>query len=200
VDEATLRFRTWYNIEELWDYAYLEISTDGGDTWTMLESDRTTRENPNGNAYGPGYTGASGGDEPEWVLEEIDLSAYAGQPVQIRFEYVTDLAVTQPGMFIDDVEIPEIGYFEDFEDGAGEWQAEGWLLTDNILNQRWIVQVIETREDGSVSVHRVPVGPDGQGQLRLVGVDGGEDLVLVISALAPVTVEKASYHYQVTQD
>jgi len=200
VDEATLRFRTWYDIEELWDYVYVEVSTDGGDTWTLLESDRTTRENPNGNAYGPGYTGPSGVAKPHWVLEELDLNAYAGQPVQIRFEYVTDLAVTQPGMFIDDVEIPEIGYFEDFENGPGEWQAEGWLLTDNILNQQWIVQVIETREGGSVVVHRVPVGPDGQGQLQLVGVDGGEDLVLAISALAPVTVEKASYHYQVTQD
>ena len=200
VDEATLRFRTWYDIEELWDYAYVEISTDSGDTWTLLESDRTTRENPNGNAYGPGYTGFSGGSEPEWVLEELDLSSYAGQAVQIRFEYVTDLAVTQPGMFIDDVEIPEIGYFEDFENGPGQWQTEGWLLTDNILSQRWIVQVIETREDGSTVVHRVPVGLDGRGQLRLVGVDGGEDLVLVISALAPITVEKASYHYHVTQD
>jgi len=200
VDEATLRFRTWYDIEALWDYAYVELSTDGGDTWTLLESDRTTRENPNGNAYGPGYTGYSDGSEAEWVLEEIDLSAYAGQPVQIRFEYVTDLAVTQPGMFIDDVEIPEIDYFEDFEDGPGEWQAEGWLLTDNLLNQRWIVQIIETQDGGSVVVHRVPVGPDGRGQLRLVGVDGGEDLVLAISALAPITVEEASYHYQVTQD
>ena len=200
VEEATLRFRTWYDIEELWDYAYVEVSDDGGATWTLLESDRTTRENPNGNAYGPGYTGVSGESEPAWVLEEIDLSAYSGRPVQIRFEYVTDLAVTQPGMFIDDVEIPEIGYFEDFEDGPGQWRTEGWLLTDNVLSQRWIVQVIETRADGSVQVHRLPVGPDGRGSLSLTDVNGGEDLVLVISALAPVTVEQASYRYHVTSD
>ena len=200
VDEATLRFRTWYDIEELWDYAYVEVSTDDGATWILLESDRTTRENPNGNAYGPGYTGASGGSEPTWVLEEFDLSAYAGQPVQIRFEYVTDLAVTQPGMFIDDVEIPEIGYFEDFEEGPGQWQAEGWLLTDNILSQRWIVQLIETNADGSVQVLRLPVGPDGRGSLSLTDISGREDLVLAISALAPITVEQASYRYQVTPD
>ncbi len=200
VEQATLRFRTWYNVEELWDYAYVGVSTDDGATWTLLESDRTTRENPNGNAYGPGYTGVSGDSEPAWVLEEIDLTAYAGQPVQIRFEYVTDLAVTQPGMFIDDVDIPEIGYFDDFEEGPGEWQAEGWLLTNNVLSQRWMVQVIETKEDGSVAVHRVPVGNDGLGQLRLSGVDRAENLVLVISALAPITVEQASYHYQVTQE
>ena len=199
VDEATLRFRTWYDIEDLWDYAYVGVSTDGGATWTLLESDRTTRENPNGNAYGPGYTGVSGGSEPTWVLEEIDLSSYAGQPVQIRFEYVTDLAVTQPGMFIDDVAIPEIGYFEDFEDGPGQWQAEGWLLTDNILDQRWIVQVIETMEDGSVQVHRLSLGPDGKGSLTLTGVSSS-DLILAVSALAPVTVEQASYRYRVTSE
>lgn len=200
VNEATLRFRTWYDIEALWDYAYVEVSSDGGATWILLESDRTTRENPNGNAYGPGYTGVSGESEPAWVLEEIDLSAYTGQPVQIRFEYVTDLAVTQPGMFIDDIEIPEIGYFEDFEDGPGQWEAEGWLLTDNVLGQRWIVQVIETRADGSVQVHRLPIGSDGGGSLSLTDVSRGKDLVLVISALAPITVEQASYRYHVTAD
>ena len=118
----------------------------------------------------------------------------------IRFEYVTDLAVTQPGMFIDDVEIPEIGYFEDFEDGPGDWQSEGWLLTDNVLKQRWIVQVIETDESGVVEVHRLPIGPDARGSFSLQDVDGGQDLVIAISALAPITVEEASYTYTITND
>ena len=167
VDKATLRFRTWYDIEDLWDYAYVEASTDGGETWTLLETDRMTCENPQGNAFGPGYTGLSGGDQAAWVLEEVDLSPFAGQPLQLRFEYVTDSALTKAGMFIDDVEIPEIGYFNDFEQGPGDWQGEGWLLTNNVLNQHWLVQVIETKKDGSIQIHRLEVGSDGRGTLQL---------------------------------
>lgn len=197
VDAATLRFRTWYDIEELWDYAYVVVSADEGRTWIPLETGRTTRENPQGTAYGPGYTGVSNASGPGWVLEEVDLSPFAGQPLQIRFEYITDAAVTRPGMFIDDVEIPEIGYFNDFETGPGDWQSEGWLLTDNVLAQRWRVQVIETGRNGAVQVHRLPVAADGRGVLQLQNVDSREDLILVISALAPVTEEIAGYTYSI---
>ncbi len=195
-EKATLHYFTWYDIEELWDYAYVEVSEDGGRTWTLLETERTTRENPNGNAYGPGYTGKSLGDFAGWVEEQVDLSPYAGRAILVRFEYVTDAAVTQPGMFIDDVSIPEIGYYQDFENGPGRWESEGWLLTNNILQERWLVQVIEQRGAHDVVIHRIEVGPDGRGELRLTGLDDFYDLVLVVSALAPVTVEEASYQFE----
>ena len=197
VNAATLRFFTWYDIEELWDYAYIEVSADGGNTWTILETDRTTRDNPNGNAYGPGYTGKSQGDTAEWVEEQVDLSPFAGQNILVRFEYVTDAAVTQPGMFIDDVSIPEIGYYQDFENGPGDWQSEGWLLTNNTLQEHWLVQVIERKKGKELTVHRMEVGPDGRGTLQLTNVDDRYDLVLIISAYAPVTVEKASYQFDI---
>ncbi|MCB9160169.1 MAG: immune inhibitor A [Caldilineaceae bacterium] len=67
------------------------------------------------------------------VVEQFDLSAYAGEQVQVRFEYVTDDAVTKSGWFIDDIAIPAIDYATDFEQGADGWESEGWLLTDNRL-------------------------------------------------------------------
>ena len=36
VTSATLRFSTWFDIEEGWDYAYVAASTDGGTTWKRL--------------------------------------------------------------------------------------------------------------------------------------------------------------------
>jgi len=197
-DTATLHFFTWYDIEDLWDYAYLEVSPDDGQTWTMLETTRTTDENPNGNAYGAGYTGKSKDSVAAWVEEQVDLSGYAGKKILIRFEYVTDAAVTQPGMFIDDVSIPETGYFQDFENGLADWQSEGWLLTNNRLQQRWLVQVIEPLPDGDVKVQRIPVDETGHGELRLTDVRSKDDLTLVISALAPATVETASYQFTIT--
>jgi hypothetical protein len=200
LDKATLRYRLWYDIEELWDYAYIEVSTDGGQTWKILETGRTTTENPQGNAYGPGYSGKSEQPEAAWVLEEVDLSAFAGQPIQIRFEYVTDAAVTMPGMFIDDVEIPEAGYFNDFENGPGDWVSEGWLLTNNILNQRWLVQAITTTSAGEIAVVVMEVGPDGRGQLRLEGLDPDEDVILAISGLTRGTEEVGEYKFSVSDE
>ncbi|HXV98232.1 MAG TPA: hypothetical protein VEC93_07405, partial [Anaerolineae bacterium] len=88
VNSATLNYWTWYDIETDWDYGYVEISTDNGKTWTILQTPHSATTNPSGNAYGPGYTGLSGGG-PTWLEESLDISAYAGQEVLIRFEYVT---------------------------------------------------------------------------------------------------------------
>ena len=52
-----VRFWSWndYVIEELWDYGFIEVSTDGGTNWTQLEvhaEDGTvvsTDDDPNGN-------------------------------------------------------------------------------------------------------------------------------------------------------
>ena len=89
LETATMEFWTWFDIEEGWDYAYVQASGDGGQTWDVLEGDHTTTDDPVGNSYGPGYTGSSGG----WVRERVDLTPYAGGNVLVRFEYVTDDAV-----------------------------------------------------------------------------------------------------------
>ena len=35
---SDVRFWSWddYTIEDLWDYGFIEVSTDGGSTWTQL--------------------------------------------------------------------------------------------------------------------------------------------------------------------
>jgi len=135
-------FYTDFNIEELWDYAFVEVSIDGGSTWTQLPDmdGITTNDDPFGRLvdYGGlqnGITGHSGG----WIQMRFDLSAYAGSTVMMRFRYATDAAFVETGMFIDDVAIDEIGYFEDFESGDGGWVNDpqafvgepgaGWIMT-----------------------------------------------------------------------
>jgi hypothetical protein len=200
VTAAALEFSIWHEIEEGWDYAYVEVSTDGGEKWQILEGQHTTTDNPVGNAFGPGWTGVSGGgDQAEWVDERIDLTPFAGQEILLRFEMVTDDAVNKPGLLIDNLRIPEIGWQDDGESGEAGWTSEGWILTDNSVAQRWLVQVLEVGR-GTVTVERMEIGPDGRGEFRIENMGDLNEVMLMISAIAPVTTEKAGYRYTITPD
>ena len=193
VGAATLNYWTWYHIERGWDYAYVMVSTDDGATWTPLETAHTTNDNPHSNAYGPGYTGESGG----WIQETVDLTPYAGQSVQVRFEYITDDAVTQPGMLIDDISIPEIGFSDDAETGDAGWTSAGWVRMDNVLPQQFVVQIVQPAQADAPVIRWL--GPDDapEGDWEFtVGGDYG-DATIVVSGLAPVTTEPAVYSFSV---
>ena len=198
VEEATLSYWTWYDIEKDWDYAYVEASTDGGETWDILETPSGVGTNPNGNSFGWAYTGKSGGGEtPEWIEEEVDLSAYAGQEVLVRFEYITDDAVTQPGFVLDDVSIPEIGYSSHLEEDEGGWESAGFIRHANVLSQRWLVQMILFGPETSVT--RMELGADQSGVWSVPLARDTDRVVVTVTGLAPVTTEWASYSYQVTE-
>jgi len=194
VSQATLQFWTWYYIENLWDYGYVMVSTDNGTTWTPLATAHTTAENPHKVAYGPGYTGQSDG----WVEEAVDLTPYAGQRILVRFEYITDDATTQPGMLIDDVSIPEIGYYDGFEDGSGDWVSEGWVRMDNMLPQDFLVEIVQPGNRAAPVTRLLGAGDSPQGEWEItVGGDLG-DAVVIVSGLAPVTTEPAAYSIALT--
>lgn len=119
---ATLQFWAWYDIEAGWDYGSVQVSTDGGQTWTAIPGNITTTDDPYGQNPGHGITGTSDG----WVPAEFDLSAYAGQSIVLRFHYWTDGAVQGRGFLIDDIAVPELGFADDAESGENGWVAQGW--------------------------------------------------------------------------
>ena len=198
VDEATLEFWMWHDIEEDWDYAYASISTDGGKTWTTLDGEHTTREDPLGANYGAGLTGLSGneqgeGESAKWVRERMDMSEYAGEEsALLRFEYITDDGVNLGGILIDDITIPELAFTDDGETD-GDWRANGFHRIDNTLPQAFVIQVIEFSKDGSVSVRKLHAGS--------FSIEGfGESLdyaVLVIAPTTHTTYQPATYTLRV---
>jgi len=198
VSEATLEFWTWYDLEEDWDYAYVEASTDGGQTWDVLTTPSGTGTNPNGNSFGWAYTGKSGGGgTPEWIQERVSLSAYAGQEVMIRFEYITDDAVNRPGFVVDDVAIPEIDYFGDFEADEDRWEPAGFIRHANVLPQRWLIQLVLLGPE--TTVQRLELSEDQSGAW-VIPLDRDTDRAIVtISGLAPVTTEMGSYSYEIEE-
>jgi immune inhibitor A len=196
VEDATLDCWLWYDIEEDWDYAYLEVSANGGATWQILSTAHTSNQNPTGNSYGPGYTGKSGGgDAPEWIHEQVDLSAYAGTPILVRFEYITDDAVKRAGFVLDGVSIPELGYLDSFEDSASDWEAAGFVRTNNVLPQAFIVQLIELGQKPRVV--ELQTDGDGSGRWEIPLGDGLNEAVVVISGATPITLEPAAYEIQI---
>ena len=99
-----LNFDTSYEIEDYWDFGFVQVSTDGGHTWTSLANEYTTdlydpSAHPKVVENVPGLTGSSGA----WVNMSFDLSAYSGQDILLAFRYVTDWAFTYGGWFIDNV-------------------------------------------------------------------------------------------------
>jgi hypothetical protein len=100
--EAELTFDTYYAIEEMWDFGFVQVSTDGGMTWTSLENAYTTYDivpegHPDIMANLPGFTGFGSGNMA------FNLSAYVGGPVMVAFRYMTDWGYTEQGWFVDNI-------------------------------------------------------------------------------------------------
>lgn len=130
---ATLTFMSWYDIQPHYDYGYVAVSTDGGSTWTALEGNITTTDDPNSlNIGGYGVTGKSGG----WVSASFDLSAYAGQSVLLMFIYITDGTVNHAGWAVDEIAISEVGFYDDVESGSASWTYHRWNVVDGFFKSK----------------------------------------------------------------
>ncbi len=201
VKSATLDYWAWWKIETDYDYAYVEVSTDGGKTWKIIATPSGTGANPAGSNLGWGYTGCSGGGETgmgcsgQWINEKVDLSAYAGQKIQVRFEYITDAALSYDSLLLDDISVPEINYTCSFEKDTCGWESQGFARVDNVLPQTFVVQFIH-QSGGQTTVERLPLDAKGQGSLSL-SLKSGETAILVLSGTAPFTTEEASFELEI---
>ncbi|MET7397400.1 choice-of-anchor J domain-containing protein [Dactylosporangium sp. NPDC005572] len=90
----TLSFLAKYGAELGYDYGYVQVSTDGGTTYTSIPGDRTVDA-----PLGPGLNGTTTGFESH----SYDLSAYAGQQILLSFRYVSDGGVNEGGLLLDDI-------------------------------------------------------------------------------------------------
>jgi immune inhibitor A len=180
-----LTYQAWYDLEKDYDYVYLEASTDG-QNWTVIKTPSGTDEDLSGNSYGWGYNGTT----ESWIKESVDLSQFAGQKVQIRFEYVTDAAVNAEGFLLDDVSVPALNYFTDFETDDGGWQAAGFARIQNLLPQTFRLTLI--LEGAETTVQTIPLNPD---QTAEISLDQGlfDKAILVVSGTTRFTRDVGQY-------
>ena len=75
----------------------VEITTDAGANWIRLESELLTDpyDGPVSGAFQNPLAGDNAwcGDPQEWLNSVVDIDAFAGETVQIRFRLATDISV-----------------------------------------------------------------------------------------------------------
>lgn len=143
---ATLSYDTWYDTEEGWDFAMVQVSEDDGKTWHSLATPHTTDQiSPDGyptiKDNLPGYTGSSGG----WIHENIDLKPYVGKKIQIQFRYMTDWATNMNGFFVDNIKVTADGQAVLSDGGEGDpvftlkgfSKSDGKLYSDHYYLLEW---------------------------------------------------------------
>ncbi len=124
---GVLTAKVRYSIELGYDYAYVQASTDGGDTWKSLDG------TVGGTAIGDDTSGNPGlsGDQAAWADLNVPLGAYDGQKIKLRFYYKTDGGLAKAGLYVDDIAIKagsETLLTDGAEDGGPAWTFDGFSI------------------------------------------------------------------------
>lgn len=156
---VSLTFQLDHVLEGDWDYFFVEVSVDGGATYTQTKGLRvgtgqelTTPDgyaDPNGalRTYGGlrhGYTGDSRG----WRAVYHDLTPFAGRAIRLRLRYITDAGGQERGVLVDNLAVRagattlwadpvEGGDLRGWVSQAGTRQGpltdEGWRFSDGTV-------------------------------------------------------------------
>ena len=107
IDLPIIDFMHYYEMEEEHDGGLIEVSTDEGSSWSVIEP---VDGYPATLAYGPmaGFDAFSGTLD-EWEKVFIDLSEYSGMEIMMRYHFVSDGSGTEIGWYIDN-----FSYYEAF--------------------------------------------------------------------------------------
>ena len=208
-----LVFDHWYQIEEDWDYGYVRVSRDEGNTWDYLTTTDCGGKatDPNGNNRAAAESGGITGDSGGWVECTLDLAAYAGGPVLIRWEYDTDQAVTEPGWAVDNVKLVdgenEIWASTDFETKTASrrftFGGDGilkWLRLKPLAKNQPLLEVIRITGDRvarSVLTRRKFNKGDGGLVLDDPAKIAGDRSIVIFSGLTPIATDPYSYSYSI---
>ena len=123
---ASLSADVWYDIEDTFDYAFLELSPDGGATWTPVlnsRSDPASRDQSGFNTSGTGLTGSTGG-----AYVPLTATLPGSGTVLLRFRYRTDSSVAGQGLVIDNLVIAG-GPVDGAETAEAGWTFDGFKRT-----------------------------------------------------------------------
>ena len=116
-------FASYWSFEQDYDYGYVEVSTDGGATWTKLpDMDAIFVDD------GMGNLGLNG--EGQGTLR-FDLAAYASKPITLRLHDTSDVGVQWAGWWADDFKLADGAttlFSDDVENPPNGWTTNHFVI------------------------------------------------------------------------
>jgi uncharacterized repeat protein (TIGR01451 family) len=164
-EKPVLRFYHWYDTEWGFDGGIVEVSTDFGATWEVI-GDKMFR---NGYetvlsffAFNVSKMPAFAGDGDSFRPTYVDLSAYSGQGIRVRFRFASDEETgveNNVGWFVDDVEFMDMS---NYNSEACVMSAEGDMACaaadsrGTIVESTMVVSTEEALQNIDISVYPNP--------------------------------------------
>ena len=94
--DPTLSFLAKYGAEVGYDYGYVQVSTDGGATYTTIPGDKTVDA-----PLGPGLNGTTTGSS----RTRTTCRPTPARAILLGFRYVSDGGVNEGGLLVDDITV-----------------------------------------------------------------------------------------------
>ena len=139
---SALTFQGQYNIEDGYDYAFVEVK-DGAADWKSIPGTGTDA------AVNNGIDGDTAG---AWKPMTFDLTPYAGKSIQLRVRYQTDGGVQgntskyPAGIFLDDISIAG-GPADGAETSPNGWTLDGFGSVGDSVTQGYANYYIASHRD-----------------------------------------------------
>ena len=108
---------------------------------------------------------------------------------------ITDAAVNGEGFLIDDIAIPEINYFTDFEAGNDGWQADGFVRIQNSLPQIFQLSLISIGDKTTITT--ITLTADNIADIPIILGNDVREVILVVSGLTRFTRQMAGYEFSI---
>jgi hypothetical protein len=137
------------------------------------------------------YTGSS-----EVGSRDRGPFAVRGTAGPAALQYITDDGSTDGGLLLDDVSVPAVDYFTDFESGDGGWQAAGFARIQNSLPQTFRLALISNGDQ--IAVQIIPLSADQTADIPIeIGSHGVDEAVLLVSGTTRFTTQLATYRFEI---
>ncbi|MFT6246310.1 MAG: hypothetical protein ACJA0U_002008, partial [Salibacteraceae bacterium] len=143
---AIVSFYAKWAIEADYDYCQFQVSTNGGGSWIGQCALHTVEGTGGGGSVQPnGEPVWEGGSD--WTYEEVDLSDYLGQVINVRFRFESDGGATEDGFYFDDFKVLTNNPLALTEDNFDV------MAVPNPANNQFIVSTSKIISKGSVQVY-----------------------------------------------